>query len=48
LAVAIGVVALAKNPDGPITQATSTARRYSVLFRPLPRTVPPSPEPVNG
>jgi branched-chain amino acid transport system permease protein len=48
LAVAIGVIALAKNPDGPITQATETARRYSALFRPLPRSVPPSPEPAHG
>jgi branched-chain amino acid transport system permease protein len=48
LAVAFGVIALAKNPDGPITVATATARRYSALFRPLPRTAPPRPEPAHG
>ena len=49
LGVAIGVIALAKNPDGPITVATATARRYSALFRPLPRAVPtPRPEPASG
>jgi branched-chain amino acid transport system permease protein len=48
LAVAIGVVVLAKYPDGPITVAAERTRRYSELFRPLPRPVPPQPETVRG
>jgi branched-chain amino acid transport system permease protein len=49
LAVAIGVVVLAKYPDGPITVAAERTRRYSELFRPLPRpAVPPRPEAVRG
>ena len=43
LAVAFGVIALAKHPDGPITVAAEQTRVYSELFRPLPR-----PEPARG
>jgi branched-chain amino acid transport system permease protein len=43
LAVAIGVVYLAREPDGPIAVAAERSRIYSAVFRPLPR-----PEPVHG
>jgi branched-chain amino acid transport system permease protein len=48
LAVAIGVVVLAKYPDGPITVAGEQTRRYGALFRPLPRPVPPRAEAARG
>jgi branched-chain amino acid transport system permease protein len=48
LAVAVGVVVLAKYPDGPITVAAERTRRYSELFRPLPRPASAHPEPVRG
>jgi branched-chain amino acid transport system permease protein len=48
LTVALGVVVLAKYPDGPITVAAERARRYSALFRPLPRPVPPHAEAARG
>jgi branched-chain amino acid transport system permease protein len=47
LAVAIGVVYLAKYPDGPITVAAERTRQYSALFRPLPRPAP-VPEAAHG
>lgn len=47
LGVAIGVVVLARYPDGPITVAAERVRLYSSLFRPLPRAAPP-PEVVHG
>jgi ABC-type branched-subunit amino acid transport system permease subunit len=47
LAVAIGVVAVAKEPDGPLAVAASQSHRVAPLFRPLPRPEP-QPEPAHG
>ena len=42
LAVALGVIALAQHPEGPLSVIAEQARKYSALFRPLPRPAPSS------